>query len=302
MTKKKKRTGATGSPEATVAKTDQAGRAERPRKSRPSKAPRVAPRDEDARRTPEPAGSKISRSTYVLGGVLIALVAAMVFFIATADEPEADTIVRAEDEAPRPDPPARPTPDEPSSVAPGSRLPGQAPPEYDVTLDTTKGPIRIHVTRAWAPHGADRFYELVQSGYFTDVAFFRVIEGFMAQAGMHGDPTINARWSDRSIPDDPVVASNTPGMVTFAASSAPNSRSSQFFINLENNQRLDAMGFAPFGRTDDLAVVRALHSGYGEGAPSGRGPEQGRIAREGNAYLRAEFPELDYIRSASVTP
>jgi peptidyl-prolyl cis-trans isomerase A (cyclophilin A) len=196
-----------------------------------------------------------------------------------------------------------PEPQHPTEIGEAVSAPpveGQAPAEYDVVLDTTKGPIRIHVTRAWSPHAADRFYELVEAGYYTDVAFFRVIEGFMAQAGMHGDPATNRQWQDNSIPDDPVTQSNTPGMVTFAARSTPNSRTVQFFINLGSNTDLDAMGFAPFGRTADMEVVAALHAGYGEGAPRGRGPSQALIAEQGNAYLRREFPELDYIRTARI--
>jgi peptidyl-prolyl cis-trans isomerase A (cyclophilin A) len=177
---------------------------------------------------------------------------------------------------------------------------GQSPAEYDVVLDTTKGAIRIHVTRAWSPHAADRFYELVEAGYYTDVAFFRVIEGFMAQVGMHGDPAINRQWQDNSFPDDPVRQSNTPGMVTFAARSQPNSRTVQFFINMGNNASLDARGFAPFGRTEDMDVVTSLYSGYGEGAPTGRGPSQPLVAEQGNEYLRRDFPELDYIRTARI--
>ena len=140
---------------------------------------------------------------------------------------------------------------------------------------------------------------MVQRGYYTDVAFFRVIDGFMAQVGIHGDPAMNARWRNRRIPDDPVVESNRVGYVSYAMG-GPNTRTTQFFINLVDNRRLDGMGFAPFGRVRDLRIVRQLHAGYGEGAPSGRGPAQGRIQREGNRYLRADFPELDYIRSASI--
>lgn len=177
----------------------------------------------------------------------------------------------------------------------------RAPDRYTVRLDTTKGPILIDVTRAWAPHGADRFYTLVRSGYFTDVAFFRVVEGFMAQAGIHGDPQMNVRWRDRNIPDDPPTQSNTRGMVSYAMA-GPGTRTTQFFINFVDNSRLNPMGFAPFGRVRDMANVDRLYSGYGEGAPRGQGPEQGRMQREGNAYLRASFPQLDYIRSATIEP
>jgi peptidyl-prolyl cis-trans isomerase A (cyclophilin A) len=173
------------------------------------------------------------------------------------------------------------------------------PAQYKVELDTTKGPIIIDVHTDWAPIGAARFYELVNEGYFTDVAFFRVISGFMAQVGISGDPATNAEWRAKSIPDDRVMASNTRGTVTFATS-GPNSRTTQFFINFADNSRLDGMGFAPFGKVEDMAVVDALYSGYGEGAPRGRGPSQGRMQNEGNAYLKESFPKLDYIKSARI--
>ncbi len=192
-----------------------------------------------------------------------------------------------------------PSPSDPRLSTP-SALVEPAPATFTVWMDTTKGPIVIDVTRAWAPNGADRFYNLVKAGYYTDVAFFRVIEGFMAQVGLHGDPALNAAWRADGIQDDPVVGTNTRGMVTFAQTAAPNSRSTQFFINFGDNARLDEMRFAPFGRVRDMSAVDQLYAGYGEGAPSGRGPEQGRIQREGNAYLRQEFPSLDYIRWARV--
>jgi len=176
---------------------------------------------------------------------------------------------------------------------------GQAPERYTVELDTTKGAIVIDVHRDWAPNGADRFYELVQNEYFSDVAFFRVIGGFMAQAGIHGDPAVNAEWREKRIPDDPVKASNMRGTATFATS-GPDSRTTQFFINFGDNSRLDAMGFAPFGKVKDMAPVDALYDGYGEGAPRGRGPSQGIMQSRGNAYLKESFPKLDYIKSARI--
>jgi len=176
---------------------------------------------------------------------------------------------------------------------------GQAPDRYTVELDTTKGTIVIDVRRDWAPHGADRFYELVQNGYYTDVAFFRVISGFMAQVGISGDPALNTEWRAKPIPDDPVKASNARGTATFATS-GPNSRTTQFFISFSDNSRLDGMGFAPFGKIKDMAPVEALYNGYGEGAPRGRGPDQGRMQAEGNTYLRKSFPKLDYIKSARI--
>ena len=195
--------------------------------------------------------------------------------------------------------PAKSTAEQPSSTPEATPDSGGAPDRYAVELDTTKGTIVIDVHRQWAPKGADRFYELVQKGYYTDVAFFRVIGGFMAQVGISGDPALNETWRARPIQDDPVKASNTRGTVTFATS-GPDSRTTQFFINFADNSRLDGMGFAPFGKVKDMAPVDALYDGYGEGAPRGRGPSQGRIQTEGNEYLRAGFPKLDYIKSAKI--
>ena len=178
---------------------------------------------------------------------------------------------------------------------------GQAPDEYAVKFETTKGDFIVDVKRAWAPLGADRFYNLVRIGYFSDVAFFRVVEGFMAQVGIHGQPEVNAAWRRQSIKDDPVTQSNKRGYVTFATS-GKDSRVNQFFINFVDNSRLDPMGFAPFGKVRDMSAVDKLHAGYGESAPAGRGPQQGRIVSQGNVYLRAQFPELDYIKSAKLLP
>lgn len=174
-----------------------------------------------------------------------------------------------------------------------------APDKFAVKLETTKGDIIIDIERAWAPQGADRIFNLVKAGFFQDVAFFRVIGGFMAQGGIHGDPNLAAVWRKARIKDDPVVQSNTRGMVTFATA-GPNTRTTQFFINFGNNSRLDGMGFAPFGKVRDMKIVDALHAGYGEGAPRGRGPNQGLIQQQGNEYLKKAFPELDYIKSASI--
>ncbi len=176
----------------------------------------------------------------------------------------------------------------------------QSPAEYSVEFNTTKGSIIIDVHRAWAPRGADRFYNLVKLGYYDGVAFFRVVGGFVAQFGIHGTPEVNRAWKTDRIEDDPVRESNTRGRVTFATS-GPNSRTTQVFLNLGNNQTLDRMGFAPFGEVRDMATADRLHSGYGDGPPSGRGPVQGRIQSEGNAYLKAEFPEIDFINTARVT-
>ena len=175
---------------------------------------------------------------------------------------------------------------------------GKAPAAFAVKLSTTTGDIVIDVTRDWSPNGADRFLELVEKGYYTDVAFFRVIAGFMAQVGVHGDPAMNRKWRDNKIRDDSVEKSNTRGMVSFATSGR-NSRTTQFFINLDDNSNLDGMGFSPFGRVRDMIAVDKLYAGYGEGAPKGVGPSQQRLHQGGNAYLKKEFPRLDYIKSAS---
>jgi peptidyl-prolyl cis-trans isomerase A (cyclophilin A) len=176
-----------------------------------------------------------------------------------------------------------------------------APETFKVKLVTTKGDIVIDVVRKWAPKGADRFYNLVKTGYYDNTAFFRVIDGFMAQVGLHGDPAVTAAWSRVPIADDPVKKPNTRGMVTFAMKSSPNSRTSQFFINFGDNSYLDKSGFAPIGKVvDGMQVADSLYSGYGEGAPRGKGPSQGRLTQEGNAYLEAEFPKLDSIVQATI--
>ncbi|MBK6689905.1 MAG: peptidylprolyl isomerase [Deltaproteobacteria bacterium] len=174
-----------------------------------------------------------------------------------------------------------------------------APERFTIKLETTKGEVLIDVDRNLAPLGADRIYNLVKLGYYDDVAFFRVIGGFMAQVGIHGTPSVNAKWRDARIQDDPVKASNTPGMVSFATG-GPNTRTTQFFINFGDNSRLDGMGFSPIGKVRDMTVMNQIYSGYGEGAPGGRGPSQGLIQSRGNEYLRAEFPELDYIKKATI--
>lgn len=176
-----------------------------------------------------------------------------------------------------------------------------APDSYRVRFETTKGDVVIQVQRSLSPNGADRFYNLVRGGYYDGVRFFRVIDGFMAQFGMHGDPQVTAAWRSVPIPDDPVGASNTRGMVTFAMTGQPNSRTTQVFINYRDNANLDAMGFAPFGEVvEGMEVVDQLYSGYGEGAPNGRGPSQAQIQAEGNAYLERDFPQLDYIERATI--
>jgi peptidyl-prolyl cis-trans isomerase A (cyclophilin A) len=181
-----------------------------------------------------------------------------------------------------------------------SKLTAQAPETFEAQFDTTKGKFTVEITRSLAPNGADRFYNLVKSGYFTDIAFFRVIPGFMCQFGIHGDPAVSAKWRDANITDDPVKGSNTRGTITFATA-GPNTRTTQLFINFADNTGLDGQGFAPFGKvTAGMDVVDKINSEYGEGAPNGNGPDQGRIQGEGNAYLKKDFPDLDYIKSATI--
>jgi len=178
----------------------------------------------------------------------------------------------------------------------------KAPDNFKAQFDTTKGKFAIEVTRSLSPNGADRFYNLVRSGYFKDVSFFRVVPGFMAQFGIHGDPAVSAKWREANISDDPVKGSNTRGAITFATA-GPNTRTTQLFINFGDNTFLDGQGFSPFGKViEGMDVVDKIYSGYGEGAPRGRGPDQGRIQSEGNAYLKRDFPNLDYIKSATILP
>ncbi len=176
----------------------------------------------------------------------------------------------------------------------------KAPEQFKVKFETTKGDIVVEVNRAWAPRGADRFYNLVKIGYYNDVAFFRVIDGFMAQFGIHGDPKVNEKWESARIKDDPVKESNVPGAISFATA-GPNTRTTQLFINYGENSQLNHSGFAPFAKViEGMKVVAALYKGYGEGAPQGRGPSQQLTQAQGNSYLRAQFPKLDYIKRASV--
>ena len=176
-----------------------------------------------------------------------------------------------------------------------------APAIFKTKITTTKGDFTIEVHRDWAPNGGDRFYNLVKVGFFNDIALFRVIKGFMVQFGIHGDPTLAKSWREARISDDATgKQSNKRGMVTFATA-GPNTRTTQIFINYADNANLDSMGFAPFAKViDGMNVVDAIEGSYGEGAPSGRGPDQGRAQSEGNAYFKAQFPKLDYIKSATI--
>lgn len=175
-----------------------------------------------------------------------------------------------------------------------------APAMYKVNFDTSVGTFEVEVHRDWAPNGADRFYNLVKNGFYDNVRFFRVIPGFMVQFGIHGDPGVASAWQPARIPDDKVKESNKRGYLTFATA-GPNTRTTQVFINFGDNAGLDSQGFSPFGSvTKGMEVVDKIYSGYGEGAPQGHGPNQGRIQSEGNAYLTKDFPKMDYIKKATI--
>ncbi|MDX6467976.1 MAG: hypothetical protein QOI27_3016 [Gaiellaceae bacterium] len=177
-------------------------------------------------------------------------------------------------------------------------LHAKAPATFRVTFKTTKGPFVVTVHRAWAPLGADRFYNLVRARFFDGVTFFRVVKGFVVQFGISGDPKVAAAWQQATIKDDPVKVSNTPGTITYA-DAGPNTRSTQVFVNLGNNgANLDGQGFSPFGRvTTGMSVVNKLYGGYGE-QPTGM---QQQIATQGTAFLQKQFPKLDHIVTARIS-
>jgi peptidyl-prolyl cis-trans isomerase A (cyclophilin A) len=178
----------------------------------------------------------------------------------------------------------------------------KAPATYKVKFDTSKGTFVVEVHRDWAPNGADRFYNLVKNGFYNDTRFFRVISGFMVQFGINGNPQISKVWREANIKDDPVKTSNKRGMITFATA-GPDTRTTQVFIDFGNNASLDDQGFAPFGQVaSGMEVVDQLFAGYGEGAPRGDGPDQGLVQSQGNAYLKKDFPKLDYIKTATIEP
>ncbi|MCL2449133.1 MAG: peptidylprolyl isomerase [Polyangiaceae bacterium] len=216
---------------------------------------------------------------------------------------------------------ARPTPPPPASAPPPpvpaasgplastlhpalldvSKASEKAPSTYKAKFTTSRGEFVVEVHRDWAPNGADRFYNLVKLGFYDDTRFFRAISGFMVQFGINGDPAVNAKWQEANIPDDAVSQSNKPGFISFAQRGTPNSRSTQVFINYGDNKNLDGMRFAPFGQVvKGTDVVQSLYQGYGEGAPRGAGPDQGRIQAQGNAYLDSQFPKLDAIKHAEI--
>ena len=182
-------------------------------------------------------------------------------------------------------------------------LRAKAPDMFRAKFTTTKGDFVVEVDRAWAPRGADRFYNLVTSGFFTDASFFRIVPSFIVQFGIPAKPSVAAVWKRANIADDPVKQSNRKGTIVFATA-GPGTRTTQLFINLNNNAALDSQGFSPFGKVvEGMDVVQNLYSGYGEDSsidPRGRGPHQDLVASQGKAYLDKNFPRLDSIKSATI--
>ena len=199
---------------------------------------------------------------------------------------------------PAPAKPAAPTQSAGNRLLNPAALTAKAPDDFKVKLDTTKGPIVIELHRAWAPKGVDRFYNMVRNGFFTNVRFFRVIPNFMAQFGVHGDPAVNAAWEKARLTDDPANGQkNVRGMLTYGTTGAPNSRGTQLFINYKDNSYLDAQGFVPIGQVvEGMEAADMLNAEYGS-APQNN---QQRIVAEGNKYLQANFPKLDYIKTATI--
>jgi peptidyl-prolyl cis-trans isomerase A (cyclophilin A) len=196
-------------------------------------------------------------------------------------------------------PSARTTPYDPALLHPET-LRAKAPAEYEVKFVTTAGEFTVKVTRAWAPNGADRFYNLVRHHFYDGAAFFRVLPGFMAQFGLSAYPEVSKVWENATIKDDPIVQSNHRGFMSFATA-GPNTRTTQAFINYGNNEALDKSGFSAFAVVEEgMDVVDKLYNGYGEGAPDGHGPAQDLIGTRGHLYLEKSFPKLDIIRSASL--
>jgi peptidyl-prolyl cis-trans isomerase A (cyclophilin A) len=248
--------------------------------------------------------------------LLIAVLAVLSLFLVSCAEqrqPPEEPVKKAEEPKPTPPEPVQPEvkPEAPKpetakveppkpkaaptvSLMSPSKMTEKAPETYMVNLDLSNGKVKIQVTRAWAPRGADRFYNLVRNGYYDGCRFFRIAQNFVVQFGMNGDPKVGAVWQNARIPDDPVTKTNRKGSITFATSGA-NSRTTQVFINLKANESLDSQGFAPFGQVvEGMEVIESLYAGYGES------PDQGMILQQGNAYLNRSFPKLDYIKKATI--
>jgi peptidyl-prolyl cis-trans isomerase A (cyclophilin A) len=228
---------------------------------------------------------------FVLGTCVVAVA---LCFASSAWSQAADSKPASQTAKPKPATAAKSATD-PALLTP-AKLKAQAPAEYDVKFVTTKGDFVIHVTRAWAPNGADRFYNLVKHHFYDGASFFRFVDGFVVQFGLTGNPAVNKAWNEATIKDDPVKSSNKPGYITFAMA-GKDTRTTQVFINLGDNSRLDGMAFAPFGQvTSGMDVVKSFYSGYAD-APTGH---QDEITNKGKAYLDANFPKLDSIKTATI--
>ena len=233
--------------------------------------------------------------------VIPTLICSLVALGATAQTSSQAPAKKPAAKAPAAKAPAAKAPYDAALLQPAT-LKTMAPAEYDVQFVTSAGEFTIHVTRAWAPNGADRFYNLVRHHFYDGAAFFRVLPGFMAQFGMSAYPQVSRAWENANIKDDKVTQSNKRGYVSFAMA-GPNTRTTQVFINYGNNTNLDSSGFSPFGQvTAGMDAVDKLYSGYGEGAPDGRGPRQDLIGSQGHTYLEKGFPNLDKIQSATIVP
>ena len=183
---------------------------------------------------------------------------------------------------------------ESASLKNPASLKEKAPEIYKASFDTSAGAFVVDVHRAWAPLGADRFYNLVKNGFFDNTRFFRVVPNFMVQFGLNGDPAVQSVWRSANLKDDPAKESNKKGYITFATA-GPNTRTTQVFINFKDNGFLDAQGFAPFGEVSSgMDVVEKITDQYGEK------PNQGSIQSQGNTYLKAQFPKLDYVKKATI--
>ena len=193
-----------------------------------------------------------------------------------------------------------PVPAAPNPLLRPKQLTETAPASFRARFETSKGEFVVRVTRAWAPRGADRFYNLVKNGYYDDTRVYRVLEGFMVQWGVNGDPRVNAAWRSSVIVDDSVRHTNARGTVSFAKG-RPHSRTTEIFVNYRDNAQLDDRGFSPFGEVvEGMNVVEAFYVAYGDGPPRGEGPYRARAQALGNAYFDEAFPELDRILRAEV--
>lgn len=231
----------------------------------------------------------------------ILLLAALSFLTAAATRAQTPGNAPAKKPVPHSKAPvsAKAAPFDPVLLQPAT-LRAKAPEVYEVKFVTTAGDFTIQVTRAWAPAGADRFYNLVRHHFYDGASFFRVLPGFMAQFGLSAYPQVSKAWEQANLKDDRVVQSNHRGFISFAMA-GPNTRTTQVFINYGNNEALDKSGFSPFGMvTDGMESVDKLYSGYGEGAPDGHGPSQELIGTRGRSYLEKSFPKLDSIKTATL--